>query len=659
MIRVVLFLIIVGAVGTSLAWLADRPGDVVFVWQGYQIETSVMVLAIALVVFAVIVVILWQIYRLIVGGPQAIGAFFKERREMRGYRALSGGMIALGAGDAGAAGRQAQTARKLLRNEPLTGLLTAQAAQLKGDHEGAAKAFADMLKRSETELLGLHGLFVEAQRVGDTTAAELYAEEAVKRAPGLGWAAVAALRARTRVADWRGALECLERNRRNGVVDKATGDRQRAVLLTAVALDAEDTSPDDALQAGLEAHKLAPDLVPAAVVTGRVASQLGKFSKATQVLERTWKKAPHPDIADVYTFLRAGDSTRDRLERAKTLHKKSSHTSEGRIAVARAAIEARDFAEARSALKPELADTPRRGICLMMAEIENEETGDAGRVREWLARALRAPRDPAWVADGHVADAWAPAAPETGRLDAYVWTVPADDSSVLPAAVLDAAVAGATEVDKTAAAPMIDVKPDAEAKADPRAETPPPPPPAQEVKSVVAEQATEQSAVPEPETPEPPVAAKTNGVGTTSEQADVEAVAPSPTVPATEAAKAETAAANDDVAAPEPVVTPEPVAKPEAETSESEKPESGEPELPDRPKVVAAGSKPVAAGAAAMTSAEQAADAEEAVVKKPDAAEDDDKADILEPAFARAPDDPGPEPDPEADEQPRRRFGLF
>ncbi|MGO7508376.1 hypothetical protein ACC686_37010, partial [Rhizobium johnstonii] len=34
------------------------------------------------------------------------------------------------------------------------------------------------------------------------------------------------------------------------------------------------------------------------------------------------------------------------------------------------------------------------------ADIEEAYTGDQGRVRHWLAQALKAPRDPAWVAGG-------------------------------------------------------------------------------------------------------------------------------------------------------------------------------------------------------------------------------------------------------------------
>jgi HemY protein len=40
--------------------------------------------------------------------------------------------------------------------------------------------------------------------------------------------------------------------------------------------------------------------------------------------------------------------------------------------------------------------------------------------------AVRAPRDPAWVADGYVAERWAPTSPVTGRLDAFEWRAPSE-----------------------------------------------------------------------------------------------------------------------------------------------------------------------------------------------------------------------------------------
>jgi HemY protein len=59
-----------------------------------------------------------------------------------------------------------------------------------------------------------------------------------------------------------------------------------------------------------------------------------------------------------------------------------------------------------------------------MAELERSESGDEGRAREWMARALHASRDPAWTADGFVSDRWMPVSPVSGRLDAFQWRVP-------------------------------------------------------------------------------------------------------------------------------------------------------------------------------------------------------------------------------------------
>ena len=54
MIRIVLFLIVVGALSLGVAWLADRPGDVVIIWQGLRIKTSLMVLGAGLLAALVV-----------------------------------------------------------------------------------------------------------------------------------------------------------------------------------------------------------------------------------------------------------------------------------------------------------------------------------------------------------------------------------------------------------------------------------------------------------------------------------------------------------------------------------------------------------------------------------------------------------------------------
>jgi HemY protein len=123
--------------------------------------------------------------------------------------------------------------------------------------------------------------------------------------------------------------------------------------------------------------------------------------------------------------VRSGDAAADRLKRAETLLKLRPNADEGRLAVAPAAIDAREFARAREALTPVLTARPTQNALILTAELEESETGDRGRAREWLARAVGAPRDPAWMADGVILEKWAPASPVTGRIDAVEWKAPA------------------------------------------------------------------------------------------------------------------------------------------------------------------------------------------------------------------------------------------
>jgi len=421
MIRVVLFLLVVGALSLGVAWLADRPGDVVVTWQGLRIETSLMVAAGAVLLTLAVLAILWSILRAIVLSPVTLRNFRHRRRSTRAYQAISGGLVAIGSGDVAAAQKHAAVVNRLAPEEPLALLLAAQSAQLSGDRDGAERAFRAMAGRDDTKPLGLHGLFIEAHRRNDHAGALAYAEEAARTVPSLGWASRAVMEARVRDGDWASALQLLEQNLRT--LEKSVYRRLRAVLLTAQAHALEGSDRERAKALALEAQKLAPTLVPAAALAGRLLAEDGQHRKAGRVIDGAWRANPHPELAQAFAELRSGESARERLKRIEALAKRVPEHIESAIAVARAAIDAQEFAKARAALASYLA-APTKRIAVLMAQLERAEHNDEGRVREWLARAVHAAPDPAWTADGHVSEHWQPASPITGRLDAFEWRVP-------------------------------------------------------------------------------------------------------------------------------------------------------------------------------------------------------------------------------------------
>ncbi|MGN8119547.1 heme biosynthesis protein HemY [Labrys sp. 22185] len=426
MIRALVTVLVLALAAYGLYLLAGRPGDVALTVGLTTYKVKLVWAAVAVLVLVGVLMAVIGFLRWLLRSPANVAGFFRTRRRSKGFNAVTQGMIAVGSGDVRRAQRQASDAERILGSEPLALLLRAQASQLSGDRAGAEAAFRAMLSEAETKPLGLRGLFVEARRRGDAHAARQLAAEAVKTSPTLPWAGTALLEFQSIEKDWSGALSTLARNANHRLVDKETAKRHRAVLLTAQAIEQAERDRAGAKASVLEALKLAPGLVPAAVLAAKLLSEGNDIRKASKVLETAWRLQPHPDIAEAYTNVRLGDSARDRYARVQTLAAQMAGNPEAAIALARAALSARDFAVARSALSPLLASGATERVCLLMADIEEAEHGATGKVREWLSRAVRAPRDPVWTADGMVSDVWLPVSPVTGRIDAFEWKTPVE-----------------------------------------------------------------------------------------------------------------------------------------------------------------------------------------------------------------------------------------
>ena len=444
MIKALIFFAILLAIAFGGAWLADRPGQIIVEWPWLDTEIGVSLLTgfLMLVALVIVAIIVWMVLIGMIRIPQSISGFFSGRRRDKGYKALSTGMVAVGVGDLTLARKQAAKARNLIGSDPMTLMLEAQTAQLAGDATKARQSFEAMLEQDETRALGRRGLYIEAQRRGDAEEAMTMAKAATgdgKKTPG--WAGTALFDIQTAAADWKGALLTLSQNQANKHITKEEFRRQRAVILTAQAMELEGQPNAAEAMRGLllEACKLAPGLVPAAVKAANVLNTLKDFRKASKLVEAAWRIAPHPELAAAYASIKTGDTALERLKRVRALYALMPDHTEAKIAMARASIDAREWAEARSLLTPliEAHLTPR--LCMMMAELEEGDKGDFGLLRQWLARAVGAHPDPVWTADGQVSDSWKPTSPITGKLDAFEWKVPLNELASMDHPILESA----------------------------------------------------------------------------------------------------------------------------------------------------------------------------------------------------------------------------
>lgn len=422
MIRIFTYVLIVFALAAGFAWLADRPGDLVMTWQGMRYEVSLLVAAVAVTSLIAVVMFAWWLAKTILWSPVLIQRHFRARKRDRAYQSISTGMIAAGAGDAELARRMTKQAGKLLSadQEPLIKLLDAQAAVLERRNDEARKMFEDMSNDPETRLLGLRGLYLEAERLGEREAAKHYALKAAELAPQLQWAANVAVSDKVLSGDFDSAIKLVDAHKSGKTEDK----RRRAVLLTGKAMSLIDRDVSAAKAAAMEANRLAPELVPAAVTLAKAFFKNNDLRKGSGVLEAAWKLAPHPELAETYVHARLGDTVQDRLKRARKLCSVNPHHPDAQLALARALLDAKELMEAKRETEAALTVRPSEAAYLLLTDIAQAEGESQGKIKALIAKALRAEPDAAWTADGMVSSIWAPISPISGRLDAFEWKVP-------------------------------------------------------------------------------------------------------------------------------------------------------------------------------------------------------------------------------------------
>jgi HemY protein len=427
-IRAVIGVAVVAALAAVAVFFADRPGRVEILWQGWQVQTSVAVLAAAAILAALVAGLLFSVLSLIVDVPRK---FLRARREWRrrtGYRALAQGMVAVAAGDPQEARRYAKKADLLLADPPLTLLLSAQAAQLGGDEGAAKKFFTAMLDRPETEFLGLRGLLNQALRAGDRSAALRLAARATELRPGTRWAVESRFDLETREGRWEAARETLAQAAKRRLVPPEQARHRRGVLLyelSCAALASGDQRRALALAA--EARALTHDLAAPAAHHAQLLLREQRVGQAAKIVERAWRTAPHPDLARVYGTIHDGEPPLTRVKSFERLAAQNPMAAESNLALAEAALDAKLWGEARRHLKDALATGATPRLCLLMARLEEAEHGEVGPVRAWLDRAVSAMPDPRYVCAScgrHSLD-WHSLCPHCGAFDVLAWRTPA------------------------------------------------------------------------------------------------------------------------------------------------------------------------------------------------------------------------------------------
>jgi len=442
LIKILFFVAAVTALTFGATQLMDVSGGATIAIAGIELTLSPLQLAFA---FVALVVAVWlglkllaflvAAFKFLNGDETAISRYFDRNREKKGYEALAEGMMALASGEGHLAMAKAQRADKLLKQPQLTNLLTAQAAEMTGDTRKAEETYKKLLNDDKTRFVGVRGIMKQKLAEGDTETALKLAEKAFALKPKHEETQDVLLKLQAEKSDWKGARATLGAKLKSGHLPRDVHKRRDAVLALSEAKEILDEgSSIGAREAAIEANRLSPDLIPAAVMAARGYIAAGNARYATRVLTKTWGASPHPDIAAAFAEIEPDETPAARIKRFKALIKQSPDHPETKMLLAELNIAAEDFPAAKRALGDLNETDPTSRSLTLMAAIERGQGADDVVVRGWLARALTAPRGPQWVCEtcGNIHAVWGPTCSNCGSFDTLAWKTPPAGEVAMP-----------------------------------------------------------------------------------------------------------------------------------------------------------------------------------------------------------------------------------
>lgn len=443
LLKVVIFFALIGVLALGARQLLNADGSIQVALANTEFTLGPLQAAIAAILLIVLVWLLlkflglvWAFLRFLNGDETALSRHFKRGRHQKGLDELANSMLALAAGEGKEAQSRAERAERYLDRPDLTKLLIAQGAEMTGDQSKAESVYKELVQDERMRFVGVRGLLKQKLESGDTDTALALAEKAFALKPRHEETQDTLLRLQAARHDWGGARQTLGAKLKHGSLPRDVHKRRDAVLALSEAKDIDDPEASvRAHEAAVEANKLSPDLIPAAVMAAQGYIANGQERYATRILKKAWEAQPHPDLAAAFAAIRPEESPAERIKRFRTLTRLKPDHAETKMLLAELNIAAEDFPAARRALGDLATAQPTARAVTIMAAIERGEGADDAVIRGWLTRALTVSRGPQWVCENchSVRAEWAAICGNCGALDTLTWEEPGEATVAMPA----------------------------------------------------------------------------------------------------------------------------------------------------------------------------------------------------------------------------------
>lgn len=388
----ILFILFLVFMLASLGFLSlQNPGIVEITWLGYEVRlTAMLALLILLFFFCSIILLGFWIARLFRMPGKWLSLFRcsqNKKAELELLELLSSYEAET---FSGALQHQKKAAHRFSEN-PFFLWASGNTFEKADKHYEAEKCFMALTKNPSTAFLGLKGQIRAALHRGDVKTAYDLLKRAEKFAPTSPWVLKHLLALSREQQNFEEAEALVLRLEDLGYYTPGQSKKQTAFLQYQQALQPKISLSQREVFLR-QAHYLDPSLAEATEVLAPLLQKQGHITYALTALETTWNLNPTQALGDLYLKIVSPKDDMKAFQEAQTLVKDNPKHPESLFFLARMALQAKLWGEARACLTNLLKHDPTADVYQLLSHLEMEEKHNWKAALKWLEEGIEAPR---------------------------------------------------------------------------------------------------------------------------------------------------------------------------------------------------------------------------------------------------------------------------
>ena len=324
-------------------------------------------------------------------------AIKKLQNKEKEYNAFVSGMIALANKDYKRAILESKKISNHLDDNPsLVLLLKSEIFKVEKKYDELSVVYENMSKNKHTENLGYRGMMEQYLRAQDYHHAFIYGERLFNNNPFIEkiYDTLVSIIAKTN--NWQQLLIISDRAFSKKIIDKKVYEENKSIGFFEIAKIKQLSEIEESLKYMQKALKFRKNFPPYIKLYINLLIQNKNYNLAKKTIKKAWNELPHAEYKESMLSL-AAHLEIEMSELVKYIAGASYKNEESIILMVETFVESKKWDDARNQIKDLLDVRPKKEVCLLMAKIEEGDSGDVQKINAWTQRAKDGAANNIWI----------------------------------------------------------------------------------------------------------------------------------------------------------------------------------------------------------------------------------------------------------------------